>query len=247
MARSLSTRGRFFAAYLVLGLAVGTGIGTFIVLLERDGPTPPPPWSSWVPSTETTAGRADQIATHVGDAYRLPSGSRLTRVVVGAPGSGQGNLTAIAIPKILQPRTVDDYTIYDPRKSLMYVLCGPGKGCKITEGKPSVARGTVLRREALELALYSFEYSGVENVIVFFPPGKGEKGPTSALFLRRGDLSRQLDQPLRQTLSNRPPLPGAIKPREEQTVNDLTGARLFRYTLQDLQGGGRVLVLEPVV
>ena len=40
MARGLSTRSRFLIAYLVLGAAVGTGIGVFIVLLRAPRPEP---------------------------------------------------------------------------------------------------------------------------------------------------------------------------------------------------------------
>src|SRR5205823_691905 len=85
MARGLTTRSRFMVAYLVLGAAVGTGIGVFIVLLERPGPTPPPAWSSWKPPASSTVLRTKQIATHVGSGYRLPSGHPLNRIVIGAP------------------------------------------------------------------------------------------------------------------------------------------------------------------
>ena len=197
MARRLGTRGRFAVAYLVLGAAVGTAIGTFIVLMQRPGPAPPPAWSSWRPGASSVSARLLEIAQHVGQAYRLPSGDQLTAVRVGGSQGGQ-NLQGIAV---------------------------------LNKGQPSPARGTVLRREALELALYTFEYARpIDNVLVFFPPGPGEESLSSTLFFHRDDLSSHLDRPLRKTLPQaRPPLPGRILPQEERTVNELTGEQRYRY------------------
>ena len=89
MARGLNTRSRFLIAYLVLGAAVGIGIGGFIVLLERPGPKPPPAWSSWKPPAGNTVARTRQIATHVGSGYRLASGDPMNRIVIGAPGQAR--------------------------------------------------------------------------------------------------------------------------------------------------------------
>jgi len=171
-------------------------------------------------------------------------------VVIGPPGRAQGNLRAIGIPKVVQPRNLGDFDLFDPKQSVMYVLCGgsSGSACKITEGKPSVARGTVLRREALELALYTFEYSRpIEHVVVFFPPGPKESSLKSALFFHRNDLASALDRPLRVTLPEaQPPLPGRIASREKATVDELTGPRLYRYLGVAKAGNfGDVVVLSP--
>ena len=57
--------------------------------------------------------------------------------------------------------------------TIAYNLCGiGGKNCAIGIGTPSSARLLLLRREALELALYTFKYvHGVENVVAILPPG----------------------------------------------------------------------------
>jgi hypothetical protein len=248
VARSLNTRSRFLVAYLVLGAAVGVGIGVFIVLLERPGPAPPPPWSSWKPPASSTVLRTKQIAVHVGNGYRLASGHPLNRIVIGAPGQSQNTVRAIGIQKTLQPKSLNDFELYDQNKSVMYVLCGAGKGCKITEGKASTARGTVLRREALELALYTLKYtSAIDNVVVFVPPGPGETKLSNAFFFRRTELSSELDHPLRTTLpQRRPPLPGRISATEKATVDTLTGDKLYRYLgLANASNFGQVVVLQP--
>jgi hypothetical protein len=44
---------------------------------------------------------------------------------------------------------------YSRDDTAVFLLCGATKSCKISEGNATVARGTVLRREALELAMYT--------------------------------------------------------------------------------------------
>ena len=58
-----------------------------------------------------------------------------------------------------------------PRNTVQYELCGLGKNCSITEGKPTTRAAQLLRREALELALYSFRYfDGIDSTLVLLPP-----------------------------------------------------------------------------
>ncbi|MGB2874077.1 MAG: hypothetical protein WBB76_01220 [Gaiellaceae bacterium] len=240
MARALGTRHRFVIAYVLLAAAVGSAAGAFIVLVERPAAKPPAAWSSWKPSRGSSAETAQLIATHVGGSYRLSSGLQLARVVVGVPGLNGNGLQAIALA-----RGLNQVSLYDPRKSILYILCGDSSNCKI-HGNPTVGRGTALRREALELALYTLKYANADDVVIFFPPGPGEKTIKSAFFFRRDDLSRQLDVPLRTTLPQaQPPLPGQIDRREKRTVNELTGGRRFSFAMQTAQTGGRVLVLQP--
>jgi hypothetical protein len=248
MARSLSIRGRFAVAYLVLGAAVGATLGGFIVLAKRPAPKPAPPWSSWQPGSSSRDGQVLEIASHVGSRYRLASGDQLNAVKIGPP-DGTGSVRAIAVPKKSPPKTLGDFTRYDQSKNVIYVLCGAAKNCSITEGKPSNARGAVLRREALELALYTFKYEDpVDNVLVFFPPSSRKAKLSLTLFFHRDELDGRLEKPLRSTLPQAlPPLPGKITDVEQQTVDALTGSSLYRYiTIGDAPGYGSVLVVQPV-
>jgi hypothetical protein len=246
MAGRLGNRSRFAIAYLLLGAAVGTGIGIFIVLLREPAPQPAPPWSSWRPVASTVDTQVVEIANHVGPAYRLPSGNQLASVRIGNPGGE--NLRAIGIPTTSQPQTLGDFQLFDRSSSVIYVLCGTGKDCKINEGKATKARGTVLRREALELALYTLQYAEpIDNVLVFFPPSAGQKTLTWTLFFHRSELESRLENPLRKTLPQaQPPLPGKIRAAEKQTVDQLTKRILFRYirTLP-VEGFGSMVILEP--
>jgi hypothetical protein len=246
MARGLNTRGRFALAYLVLGAVVGTAVGGFIVLLERHGPLPPPEWSSWQPQSTRQDARLLEIADHVGREYTLPSGNPLTAVKIGGPASGK-DLKAILIPTKPKPSTLADFARFDESKSAIFVLCGLGSNCKIGEGKPTQARGAVIRREALELALYTMRYDDpIDNVLVFVPPGPGEKRFTSTLFFHRDDLKSRLHDPLRSTLQRRAPQPGQFARGEQATVDQLTGSVLYKYVgIVTANGFGNVLVIQP--
>jgi hypothetical protein len=239
---------KFGAAYFALAAIVGVAIGTFVLLVERPAPKPPPPWSLWKPTAPAPADRATEIAEFVGAQYHLESGKRLVRVVVGGPGSSTDPIRALAVAKKANVQSQSDFDIVDASNTMMFILCGSGKNCSIKEGKPTVARAAVLRREALELALYTFEYvKGTDSVVTFFPPKPGDD-PTFALYFRKDDLDHQLDHPLARTLpKRRAPLPGKLSTNERKTIDDLTTTRVFRFELQRARSGERVLVLSPVV
>jgi len=129
--------------------------------------------------------------------------------------------------------------------TVMYRLCGDGPSCSIADGEPSVRRGIVLRREALELALYTLRYvDGVGAVIAFFPPRKGEK-PTAAFLFTKRQFSGELSSPLRETFPHaKPPVPGRLTPDEHRYVDALTARWGFLYRVDRSKSGARVLVLE---
>ena len=109
------------------------------------------------------------------------------------------------------------------------------------QGQPSAARHSLLRRQALELSLYTFKYvDGVDSVTVFLPPPPGGADRATAVFLRRGDVKDELAQPLAQTIAPGAPSIGQIPARELQTLNRITRPRLYRYEYtqaQDLSRG----------
>ena len=151
--------------------------------------------------------------------------------------------------------------------SAIYTLCGLGPGCAISTGTPSASRLLLLRREALELALYTFKYiGGVQNVVAILPPGHTEapatltkKPPASgkvstsstlniAVVFQKNGLSRFLSAPLRDTLPE--PVPPTVQQMsgapEAELVSVLTGQGLFSQQLVQTQDGSSVLVLDPL-
>jgi hypothetical protein len=202
------------------------------------------------------ARRLAQIGDHVGDEYRLPSGKALVAVtyaggpVVTGPDGSSFQVRAIAV----QPDTTggraeaDDISTVNAAGTVMYTLCGLGSSCSIAEGKATVERGQLLRREALELALYSFHYlDGADSVLVLLPPRADGKAAT-AVFLEKGDVRSELGQPLDQTLTA-PLTPGVgeIQPDEQRVIERTTRSRLYEYSYLQAQDGSPVMVLTPAV
>jgi proline racemase len=131
----------------------------------------------------------------------------------------------------------------------MYTLCGLGTNCSIAEGESTVERGALLRREALELALYTFKYvgGGVDSVLVLLPP-RSDGRAAAAVFLERSDVGRELTHPVSGTLTA-PLTPGVgeIPPDELQTVERITRPRLYQYSYVQAQDGSPVMVLAPAL
>jgi hypothetical protein len=245
VARTLGTRSRFFVMYLLLGAAVGAALGAFIVLLQRPGPKPPPPWSSWRPAASSVSSQMREIAEHVGSGYRLADGNPM--VAVRAPNRiDNRDLRSIVVSKVVQPRGPGDFSRYDRSSTAIYLLCGFGQHCTLAPA--TTARGTVLRREALELALYTLKYlHPIDNVLVFFPPAEREKTVSATLFFHRDELTKSLDHPLRRTLPQAvPPPPGQIKAAEKKTVDDLTKETYYTYVgTTSVKGYGNIAELLP--
>jgi hypothetical protein len=254
-ARRLAYRSRFAVFYVVLAVVAGAGVGALLVLVSRGSPAPAPAWSAWEP-TGSAERRAAQIGDHVGDEYRLPSGKALVAVtysgapVVTGPDGSSFQVRAIAVrPDTTGGRAeADDIDTVNASGTVMYTLCGLGTSCSIAEGKPTVARGQLLRREALELALYSFHYlDGVDSTLVLLPPRPDGKAAT-AVFLERGDVRPELGRPLDQTLTAPlTPSVGEIRADEQGVIERTTRSRFYEYSYLQAQDGSPVMVLTPAV
>jgi hypothetical protein len=110
-----------------------------------------------------------------------------------------------------------------------------------------VERGVLLQREALELALYSFQYLGsVDQVVVFLPPRPGED-PTQgkALFFQRDDVGAALDQPLDRTLTSPPPSFNSLRASDVAAVDHFAGHHVYCFAYQVAQDVSAYLVLSP--
>jgi hypothetical protein len=238
---------RFVVIYAILGVALAGAI-TGIVIYAGRAIKPAAAWSAWKPSGGGL-GAAKQIADHISGTYHLPSGQQLVDVIAKPPSVSPSSSQAIPIHYVALRGTngqIDQVTPVSSSDSVWYSLCGLGQACSIATGKPSVERGTLVRREILELALYTFKYvGGVKDVVAFMPPTPGNQ-PTLAVYLQRSDLSQQLKLPLDQTLSPKVPLPATISSREQQTIDATTQSRVYKYTLTQFQTGEAAIVLQPL-
>jgi len=229
-------------ALVAVGLAALAGLVAFLAIPRGGNDGGVQHWSAWTPSTGGEAG-ANQIAQHIGPQYRLPDGRQI--VNVGVTGLEiQGVPLAVAVRQ--DPAQGGSIKVFDD-DGIIYHLCGLGPSCAIDSGQPSTQRGLLLRREALELALYSFRYLGsIHQVVVFMPPVKG-KTPTQALFFREGDVASELDRPLTASLSPRVPSVGTVTGSPDTPlVVKITSPKTFDFSLTGDQTSQRgFIVLDP--
>lgn len=255
-------RARFgFLTGALLGCALAAGV-VLLVLLTTGDPSEDGlarNWSTWHPDTKHTYTGATEIADHVESAYRNEKKKQLASVTGGPIAAGTVPLT-IAIPS-------GDKVEVLTGTGIQYALGGSGKNGVLRDSEPSTARHRLLRREALELALYSFRYlPEVSMVVTLMPPAakveqvrprpKGkqaakaaakEKPPryqSQAIFYRPGDLKSQLQVPLAETLAVKPPAIAGFAREEANRIDSLTMSNLFEYARQVGQDGRAYLVLD---
>jgi len=238
---------RFSLIYGALGAILVAALVGVVVFASRSI-DPGPKWSVWKPSGGGL-GASKQIADHVAQTYRLPSGAQLVDVIAKAPSVSPASSVTIPIHYLAVRGTKgagDQISTVSPTDSVMYSLCGLGASCSIATGKASVERGRLVRREIFELALYTFKYvGGVKNVIAFMPPQPGAS-PKYVVYLRKDDLKEQLKKPLVTTLAAKTPLPKTIPAREVRAIDTVTEPRVFSFSLSQAQQGDAILVLAPL-
>lgn len=238
-------RKRFFVIYGLLGLVLAAAIAGVVVYAGRTI-NPGPAWSTWKPGGGGL-GAVNQIASHVAPNYRLPDGHQLVDVIVRSSSVTSGGQT-VAIPLIAVrgPKgKVDDVAQVSSSDTFMLSMCGLGASCSIATGKPSVKRGTLVRREILEMALYTFKYvAGAKRVVAFMPPTPGAT-TSYVVYLQKDDLKPELKTPLTQTLPPKVPLPNQITAHEQDRVDALTESKIYKFGLSQTQQGEPVLVLDP--
>jgi hypothetical protein len=215
-------------------------------------------WSKWQPSAPGGVDAAEEIAKHVGQEYHLPNGQQLVTVTGGAMEYGNLPVTVA----IQQPAARGGNVDLLEGTGVLYRMCdlhSSASDCAIKYGKPSPNRHQLLRREALELALYSFRYLGVNDVVVLLPPGQVAKrkggavvkkdDPQALLFQRdQSDVTAALARPLDRTLSSKTPSVGTVaRWPDAQAVHTLTDTKVFNYRLQPGNSEPRAfLVLTPL-
>ena len=226
------------AAVALLAVVLTTGDGTGEGYAKN--------WSAWQPRSSDPETGAQEIAAHVQGGYHLSDGKQLV-LVTGGPLEVQDVPLGVAL------RPPDGSIRVQNGTGILYTLNGLGPKGAIASGKPSEGRHLLLRREALELALYSFRYlRDVDMVVALLPPTRPKPGAgaakgggqTQALFYRPGDLEPQLQVPLAYTVPGRPPAPEGLVGDEARRIDSLTRSNLFLYSFQQAQDAKAYLVLD---
>jgi hypothetical protein len=270
-------RERFRVALAILaGIGVGAIAIAIAVLVANRGTTTAKTatvaWSPWSPGVSGGQG-ATAIADHVAPYYRVNVARQLDVVTPMALSNPSANGTITGNGLVV---AVNTGSARSEKLSLLggntiaYNICGLGTSNCALGGKPSSARLLLLRREALELALYSFKYiNGTQNVIAMLPPGRtetsaqsssahGSKGSHAAkaskplnlavLFVKP-ELQPWLSTPLKRTLAQIPPdvpeLPLWTHSNEAGLVDQVTARGLFASSIET-QSGTKLLVLRSI-
>ncbi len=258
-------RGRFG---FLTGLLAGCGVAAAVLLVvllggdsARERPAAPEAdtglaahWSPWHPRSTDAIGGAEEIADKLGGTYKDANDKSLAKVT--------GGLVALrTIPiQVAVPAAGDRFQVV-PGLGVQYTLGGFGQKGRLVGSAPSRERRRLLRREALELALYSFRYlPGADMVVALLPPapkveqvhtepaarGKAKPEPyqDQALFWRRSELKKQLQTPLAATMSVTAPKLDALAPAEAKRIDRLTLDHLFTFEHIQQQDGSIYLVLD---
>jgi hypothetical protein len=248
-------RGRFGFVTGALGGTAVAALVLFGVLLATSPAHKAPPassrWSNWGPPSGDIITGPEAIADHVQTQYKRADGKQLV-VVHGGPFYVSGTSP---VPFLLRLQPADG-SIRDLSNGVLYTLAGTGDRGAIVGDKSTPARQQLLRREALELALYTFRYVPNATSFVALLPGnppKGKKakqaaanGPQNltAVFFQPDQLRSELKVPLSATLH--PGLkfkPGQLGTVEAHRIDQLTKPNIYKAKFQQPSDGQLYLVL----
>jgi hypothetical protein len=235
-------------------------------------------WSAWSPPDGGAAG-AREIADYLAPFYRATPADQLAVVTVvnlesataaataqaaAANGTTASATSGLQVAVRAKPNTSQVSLLTG--NTIAYNLCGVGgKNCSIGAGTPSNSRLLLLRREALELALYTFKYvQGTQNVLAILPPV--QETPTSKLtkrlpttdstaksvnvailFLRpvlQPLLTHPLSASLPEPVTLTPTVSNMSNAPEAGLVDQVTARWLFSEQLQQTQDGSSLIVLD---
>jgi hypothetical protein len=247
-----------FTLLIVLGVA---GVGGLVFVLVKPSGTKAPPWSTFKP-TGSSLAMERQIATKVSAEYKDSTEARLVSVFPGplqATQYVQGNsgTQSVEVPVSLVAVQPDlstgrheqgDYTFFHPDSTVGYAMCGLGasqQNCSVLSSSGGSVAG-LLRREALELALYTLKYvPNTDAVVVYLPPPGNPQAAAKAVFLARKDVKANLHLPLRRTLKPQQVVQGGGVP-DGGHVGELISSRIYTSNYQTLPSdGSSALVLTP--
>jgi hypothetical protein len=240
---------RFAFIYGGLGAILVASIVGVVLVARQPGAPKQPAWSTWKPATSSTANMTKEIADHVASQYRIgSSGDQLLAIIPSKPEITRNTkISDVSTIAIRTSASSQNFSRIIPTKGNMQMqLCGLGSECSIDRGTATAARERLTRREALELALYTFKYvPSVNALIAYMPPPPGQ-APQTLLYLERGNLSDQLKQPISKTLPlTKPPFASQSDTKESATIDRLTLPVEYSFGYQPLADGTDALILTP--
>ena len=223
--------GRFMIGYIVVIIMAGAAL-TAIALINRTDTRPARLPIGAGSRLRARASRVRALAESIATTYKGANGEQLA-AITASPGEIQGlPVRYVAIRAGQRSRlNAGDVEVVDPEETILYTFCGLGgqRNCALP-GQASAERSLLLRREALELSLYTFKHmKDVQSVITLLPPPAQDTNLAVFLQRDRREVERALDKSLAETL----PSPGPhfvdnITTGEAEAINRITGLWMFR-------------------
>jgi hypothetical protein len=263
-ARNSGYHFRFSIVYALLAAVAAGSIAALVVVVTRPDAAKAQNWSKFEP-TGSSIARTRQIATKVSGEYKreadhklaavVPSPLQTTRFLQGdsGPVSVEVPISTLAVqPDVSTGKHEEgDFKLYNAATTVAYQMCGFGttaQNCAIS-GPATTARGQLLRREALELALYTLKYvPGTNAVLTYLPPRADQAAPPTSVLVARSDVKEILDEPLSHTITPKSSIVLGDKSADFAEVDKLTLPHLFTYDYQTLPGDGTaILVLTAAI
>jgi hypothetical protein len=240
--------GRFMIGYIVVIIMAGAALAVIAVMNRTDtAPSSTANWGRVAPESDGFQG-ARELAESIATTYKGANGEQLA-AITASPGEIQGlPVRYVAIRAGQQSRlNAGDVEVVDPEETILYTFCGLGgqRNCALP-GQPSAERSLLLRREALELSLYTFKHmKDVKSVITLLPPPAQDTNLAVFLQRDRREIAQALDKPLAETLPSAGPHFGDnITTGEAEAINRMTGLWMFRSGFELAPDQSIVLNLE---
>src|SRR5262245_53869743 len=233
-------RGLLAANLVILAGAVGVLV-LFAYLVSRDTSSG---WSSYRPKGGDVFTKAQNMADHVAPTYKF-NGQPIAVVQAQPLLYKESVVDGIAFTRQPFRKIGTPLKQFEPAGSTVaYVFCGTAQRCGLpSEGAADTV--PLLRRETLELALYTFKYApSVDSIVGLLPPAANAN---IAIYLKRKNFAKELAKPLDATLPSHKVLDyEQLGPIERATINRLTMKNTYQSQFSQGASGGTVLVLRSL-
>ena len=230
--------GRFALVQLLVMILSAGLLALFAVLISRSDSHRA--WSTYKPKGHETIARAQNMANYV--APRYVSGGIPIAVVQAQPLVYKDAVVdGIAFMRTAAQGVGSATSQFETAsKTMLYVFCGSAAGCGLANTGEDVL--PLLRRESLELALYTFKYwPDTKSVAILLPANKKQ---SPAFLFRRRKLTKELSKPLAATLPNRDQVTvSSLTQDEVATIQRLTEGSIYLSRFQQTGNGHTLLLL----
>jgi hypothetical protein len=233
--------GRFMLAHSLVFAAFAGVLVFFAFLVARSDTSNA--WAPYRPKGHDTYDKAQNMANFVAPRY-VYGGSPIAVVQAQPLLFRDTPVDGIAFTRAPARNIGTHFRQFVPAtadSTMTYVFCGQASKC----GLPAFGATDViplLKRESLELALYTFKYwPDIDKVVALWPPAT-ESSP--AVYLKRSSLQRFLSKPLDETLPFRPQVTsGSLTAAELARVDRLTSDSVYPSSFQQAVNGRTLLLL----